>query len=78
MQIVPSKNPEKESKAYSTMALVCGVASLLIWPLGIAGLAFGVRGVILSRSVHSIKYIGFSIVGIILGLLALVYYYLTR
>jgi hypothetical protein len=78
MKLAPSKNPEKESKQFGTLALICGIGSLFIWFLGIAGLAFGVRGAILSRRVKNTKYLTFSIVGIALGLVSIAYYYSVR
>lgn len=78
MKLAPSKNPEADSKKFATIALISGIASLLIWVAGIVAVAFGIRGLILSRRVGSTKYLIFSIVAIILGLFALVYYYTTR
>ena len=75
MKLAPSKNPEKESKTFGTLALVCGILSLLLWFFGIMGLAFGVRGAILSKRVNSTKYLAFSIGGIVLGSFALLWYY---
>lgn len=77
-QLAPSKNPKKESKQFGTLALVLGLGSLLFWPLGFASLAFGVRGSIISRRVGNKKYLAFSIAGIVLGLLAVAYYYSQR
>jgi 4-hydroxybenzoate polyprenyltransferase len=78
MKLAPSKNPEKESKQFGTLALVCGIGSLFIWFLGVAGLAFGVRAAILSNRVKNKKYLTFSIVGIVLSLISIVYYYSVR
>lgn len=75
VKLAPSKNPEKESKLFSILALASGILSLIIWPLGIAGLAFGVRGVILSQRVKNKKYLTFSIIGILLGGVSIVYLY---
>lgn len=77
-KLAPSNNPEKESKQFGTAALICGIVSLLIWVVGLAALAFGVRGAILSNRVGNKKYLAFSIVGIALGILAIVYYYFMR
>ena len=76
MKLAPSKNPEKESKQFGTFALICGIGSLLLWFLGLAGIALGVRGAILSKRVNNTKYLVFSVVGMVLGLVALVYHYL--
>lgn len=78
MKLAPSKNPEKESKQFGTIALVCGIASLLMWPAGIAALAAGVRGVILSKRVKSTKYLWFSVIGVTFGVVAIAYYYATK
>lgn len=75
VKLAPSNNPEKESKQFGTAALICGIASLLIWVVGLAALAFGVRGAILSNRVKNRKYLIFSIVGIVLGLVSIAYYY---
>lgn len=77
IKIAPSNNPEKESKLFGIIALVCGVASLFVWIFAAAGLATGVRGVILSKRVNSKKYLTFSIVGSVLSLISLVYYFAT-
>ncbi len=77
MKLAPSKNPEKESKQFGTIALICGIGSLLIWFLGIAGLALGIRGAILSKQVNNTKYLIFSIIGIVLGVISLIYYYVA-
>ena len=76
VKLAPSNNPEKESKLFATIALICGVLSLFVWFMGIAALGAGVRGAILSQRVKNKKYLIFSIVGIILGLIALAYYYM--
>lgn len=73
MQLAPSKNPEKESKQFSLVGLACGVVSLFIWFLGIAGVAFSLRGIILSRRVHNTQQMIFSVTGLILSAFALVY-----
>lgn len=77
-KLAPSSNLEKESKQFGTIALVCGILSLFIWFFGIAGLATGVRGAILSKRVNSKKYLTFSIVGSVLSLLSLAYYYMAK
>ena len=78
VKLAPTNNPEKESKQFGIIALVCGILSLVIWFFGIAALATGVRGAILSNRVKNKKYLAFSIIGIVLGLVALAYYYLAR
>ena len=62
MKLAPSKNPEKESKQFAIIALVCGVLSLLVWPFAVAGLGTGVRGIILSKRVKNTKYLVFSMI----------------
>jgi len=52
-KLAPSIKPEKESKQFGITALLCGIASLLVWFIGIAALAAGVRGVILSNRVKA-------------------------
>lgn len=74
-QLAPSKNPEKESEQFGIIALVCGVASLFVWFFGIAGLALGIRGAILSHRVNNKKYLTFSIIGVVLSLASLIYYF---
>lgn len=78
VKLAPSKHPEKEAKQFGIVALVCGILSLFIWFFGIAALGAGVRAAILSNRVKNKKYMIFSVVGIILGLVALAYYYLTK
>lgn len=78
VKLAPSNNPEKESKQLGTIALVCGVLSLFIWLFGIAGLALGVRGAILSKRVNSKKYLAFSIAGVVLSVVSLAYYFMTN
>lgn len=75
VQLAPSKNPEKESRQFGIIALACGIASLLLWFFGIAGLALGIRGAILSQRVKSKKYLASSIVGAVLSLVSLTYYF---
>ena len=75
VKLAPSKNPEKDSKKFGIIVLVCGILFLFLWIFGAASLATGVRGLILSRRVKSTKYTVFSVVGILLGLVAIVYYY---
>lgn len=78
MKLAPSKNPEKESKQFGTLALVCGIGSLLLWFLSVAGLAFGIRGAILSKRVNGKRYLTFSIIGVTLSLISVFYYYFAR
>lgn len=73
VKLAPSKNPDKESKTFGTVALVGGILSLVLWFLGIVGLAAGIRGAILSHRVGSRRYLIFSIIGIVLGLFSLVW-----
>lgn len=74
MQIAPSKNPEKESKQFATIGLVCSIVGLFVWFAGIAGLAFSVRGLLLSRRVKASKYFNMSIAGVALGLVDVLYF----
>lgn len=74
MKLALSKNPEKESKTFAVAGLVCGVVSLLLWFVAITGLAFSVRGVILSNRVSNKKYLAFSVVGLLLSLISLSWY----
>lgn len=78
LKLDPSKNPEKESKQFGTIALICGIASLFLWFFGAGALGAGVRGAILSNRVGNKKYIAFSVAGIILGAISLTYYYIAR
>lgn len=78
VKLAPSKNPEKESKLFGNLALACGLISLLIWFVGAAALAFGIRGLILSTRVKNKKYIAFSILGIVLGVFTFGYHYLAK
>ena len=73
MKLAPSKNPEKESKQFGILALVCGIASLLLWFIGIAAFGFGLRGIILSQRVKDKKYLVPSVIGVLLGVVAIVY-----
>ena len=75
MQLAPSKNPEKESKNFAVAALACGIASLVIWFIGIAGLAFGIRAAIIAKRNKNTKYLVLSIIGASLSLISLAYYY---
>jgi hypothetical protein len=78
VKLAPSKNPKKESKQFGTIALVCGIASLFLWFIGVAALATGVRGMILSKRINDKKYLTFSVIGIVLGALSMVYYYMSK
>ncbi|MDX2776431.1 hypothetical protein PV379_03635 [Streptomyces caniscabiei] len=75
VQLAPSKNPEKESRQLGIIALICGILSLFLWFVGIAGLALGIRGAILSQRVKNKKYLTFSIIGAVLSAISLVYYF---
>lgn len=78
VKLAPSKNPEKESKQFGIAALVCGILSLIFWFFGVAGLAFGVRAAILSNRVHDKKYLAYSIIGMVLSLISVTYYYIAK
>lgn len=71
VKLALSNNPEKESKQFGILALICGILSLLLWFIAIAAVGFGVRGAILSQRVKSTKYLAFSIIGVVLGILAI-------
>lgn len=75
MQLAPSKNPEKESKQFAILGLVCGIIGLLLWFVSIAGLAFSARGIILSNRAKNRPQLTMSICGLALGLLSLTYYF---
>jgi hypothetical protein len=77
IKLAPSNNPAKESKQFSAIALVCGILSLFVWYVGIGGLAFGARGVILSKRAGDRRYLILAILGIILSLASLGYHYVT-
>ncbi len=66
----------KEIKSFAIASIMLSIIGLIIlWWLGIAGLAFGIRGVILSmRKKQLSKYTIVSLTGAILGLLAIVLY----
>lgn len=76
-KLVPSKNPKKESEFFSILAIVSGILSLIIGFLGIAAVAFGVRGAILSYRVNDKKHLTFSVIAVILGSVALTYYLMS-
>ena len=78
MKLAPSKNPEKESKQFSSLALICGILSLILWFFAIGGLTFGVRGLILSKRVEYQKGIIFSVIGIALGAIAFGWYFIQK
>jgi len=74
MQLAPSKKPEKESEQFAILGLACGVVGLILWFVAIAGLAFSVRGLILSQRVKNKKYLTLSAVGLALSLVSLIHY----
>lgn len=78
IQLAPSQHPEKESKQFGILALVFGVLGLLLWFLGLVAIAFGMRGAILASRAHDKKYLTLSIASIVLGLVAVVYYFVAR
>ncbi len=73
MQLAPSKNPEKECKQFSTLGLACGVIGLFLWFVAIAGFAFSLRGIILSKRVRNPKRLTLSVIGLVLSLVSIVY-----
>lgn len=76
MKLAPSKNPEKESKSLSIIAFLCGMGSLLLWFLAIAGLALGVRAAILSRRVKNTRRFVVSLAAILISIVGMGYYLL--
>ena len=70
-----SKRPVKESKWFGIVTLAFGVLSLFVWFIGIPGFVIGIRGVVLSRGAHNKRYLAFSIIGMVLSLASLVYYF---
>jgi|GEM_PF-3080530 len=77
MQLAPSKNPEKESKQFAVLGLACGAIGLFVWFVGAAGLGLSIRGLILSRRIKSRQYMAMSAAGLILSLVAIVYFVAT-
>ena len=77
MKLVLSENLEKECRKFSTIALICGVGSLVIWFLALAGLGLGIRGAILAKRVNNTRYFIFSVSGAVLSLVSIVYHYLV-
>ncbi len=73
MQLAPSKNPEIESKRFSTLGLAFGVVGLVLWFIGIAGFAFSMRGIILSKRTHNRKQLTMSAIGLVLSGFAIAY-----
>jgi hypothetical protein len=76
MKLAESKNPSQESKVCSFISLAMGMASLLLWFLAIASLAFGVRGIILAKRVNNLAYIGLSAIGLVLSFYVLCSHFL--
>ena len=77
LQLAPSKDPEKESKLFALLGLISGVMSLFLWFVGIAAIACSARGIILSKRVGNKGRLAQSIVGLVLGLFAVAYYYIN-
>ena len=77
-QLFQSTNPERESKMYAIAALIGGLVSLVAPFIGFLGLACGIRGGIFSRRVKSKKYLAFSIIGAVLSVISLVYFFLNQ
>lgn len=75
MKLAPSKNPQKESKQFGIIALVCGICSLLLWFIAIAGLAFSARALILSIRTKSKPYITISTIAAIVNVISLFVYF---
>ncbi|QQG50917.1 MAG: hypothetical protein HZB75_00190 [Candidatus Saccharibacteria bacterium] len=75
MQLAPSKNPEKESKSFTLLGASLGLASILLWYLAIAGLAFCARGAILSHRINNIKLLIVAIAGLAINLTVLVIHF---
>lgn len=74
MQLAPSKNPAKEAKMFSIMGLVFGITGLVVWFMGIPGLAFSVRGLILAHRVKNSGQRTMAIIGLILSIISVSYY----
>ena len=77
MQLAPSKNPEKEGKTFANAGLICSIFGLFVWFFAIPGLAFSVRGIILSKRVGYKKELTMSVVGLILSLIGFGYFIAT-
>ncbi len=77
MQLAPSKNPAKEAKMFSIMGLVFGIAGLVVWFMGIPGLAFSLRGLILANQVNNSRQRTMAIIGLILSVIDVGYYFVA-
>lgn len=75
MQLAPSKHPEKESKNFTLLGLSLGLASILLWYLAIAGLAFCVRGAILSHRINNMKLLIVAVAGLVINFTVLVIHF---
>lgn len=70
----------KEFKLFSILGLACAIVALLVfWWLGIVGLAFSARALILARhpanNTESKKFLIFAAVGLVLSFTDVVLYY---
>lgn len=75
-RIAPSKNPQKESSQFAIAAVVCSVASLFLWFLGIMGIAFGIRAAILSRRIKNTQRLILSLAAVCVSAIGIGYYLL--
>lgn len=65
MKLTPSKNPNQESRLFTLFGIACFGLAFIVWFTAIAGLAFSIRGIILSYYSRSWKSLTLAIVGLL-------------
>lgn len=73
MKIAPSNNPGSEGRKFAMAAAISALASLILWPVAILAIAFGIRAVLLlQRAGSSRMLLALAIISVLAGIWAIV------
>lgn len=77
MQLAPSKHPKEENNRFLILATVTTIIGVFLWYFAIAGFAFAIRCIILSKRVRDQRKLSLAVLLAIVSGIVLGYYFFS-